>query len=97
MGARIHNTLGLNGTWLEGEEFAYPNDTFTRRCFARCADGQNRVVKCKCADTFFSIPAVVTIEGKHVEGFVTSEDGTFIFNTYSNMEVKNGSLVQAAV
>lgn len=60
-----------DGTWLECESFAYPNDTFTRRAYARMPDGSKRVVRCKVADTFSTIPARAKIAGKTVRGFLT--------------------------
>ncbi len=35
-----------DGTWLEPEEFCYPNGGMTRRAYATFPDGINRVVKC---------------------------------------------------
>lgn len=80
-GTTIHNVT-IADTWLEGEEFAYPTGGMTRRCYAVCPDGQKRVVKCGIPDTYFSIPAYARIHGKHVKGFVTSEETGFQFNVY---------------
>lgn len=79
---RIVNIDGANGTWLEGEEFAYPNGGMTRRCYAMCSDGQLRVVKCSIPDTYFSIPAIARIHGKRIKGFITSDESGFTFNEY---------------
>lgn len=81
-GMPIRNVDGANGTWLEGEEFAYPNGGMTRRAYVRCEDGQLRVVKCGIPDTYFSIPAYARIHGKRVKGFVTSDENGFTFNTH---------------
>ena len=81
-GMRIVNSDGNNGTWLEGEEFAYPNGGMTRRCYAVCPDGQLRVVKCSIPDTYFSIPATARIQGKRVKGFITTDENGFKFNVY---------------
>ena len=82
-GMRIHNLLGDNGTWLEGEEFAYPKGGMTRRCYAVCPDSKKRVVHCGIPDTVFTIPAYARIEGKRVKGFVTSDENGFKFNMYT--------------
>ena len=67
-------------TWLEAEEFCYPNGGMTRRAYCIFSDGKKRVVQCGIPDTFFSIPAFVTIAGKRIRGFITSEENGFIFN-----------------
>ncbi len=67
----IPNTTFPDGTWLEGEEFAYPKGGFTRRAYAECEDGTMRLVKCSIPDTFFSIPARAKINGKMVKGFLS--------------------------
>jgi hypothetical protein len=79
-GAPIHNIEREDGTWLEGEEFAYPNGGMTRRCYALWEDGQKRLVKCGIPDTFFSVPASGRRRGKTVPGFVTSNEQGFRFN-----------------
>lgn len=40
-----------------------------------CSDGKRRTVRCSSlgADTFFSIPSKVSVEGKTVSGFLTRE------------------------
>jgi hypothetical protein len=85
-GMRIINVNGANGTWLEGEEFCYGSPTdqaMVRRCYARCEDGQLRVVRCCIPDTFYSIPAVARIQGKRVKGFITNGENTgFEFKAY---------------
>lgn len=70
----ISNLTFPDGTWIEGEEFAYPKNTFTRRGFVDCEDGQRRLVKCKVADTFFSIPARCKIDGKTVKGYIKCDE-----------------------
>jgi hypothetical protein len=77
-GMAIHNTVAVNGTWLEGEEFAYPHGRETRRCYAE-HEGTRRVVLCGIPDTYFSIPAKVRIKGKVVRGYVTGEENGFRF------------------
>jgi hypothetical protein len=74
MGMRITNVEGANGTWLEGEEFCYAGGGLCRRARVECEDGKLRVVRCSIPDTYFSIPAVATIKGKAVKGFVSSKD-----------------------
>lgn len=41
-------------TWIEPEEYSYHGAE--RRALARMLDGSLRVIRCKLADTFFSIP-----------------------------------------
>jgi hypothetical protein len=79
MGMGIVNRSFPDGSWLEGEEFAYPNGGFTRRAYAWCEDGRYRVFKCSIADTFFSIPARGVIRGKRVKGFLTCTDNGMEF------------------
>ena len=71
LGMAIQNTTFPDGTWLEGEEFCYPDGNMTRRAYAECADGKNRVFIAGIADTFFSIPARGKIGGKSVRGILT--------------------------
>jgi hypothetical protein len=88
LGMPITNSTFPDGTWLEGEEFAYPDDTFTRRAYAECEDGVVRLVRCKTADTYFSIPARARIDGKTVRGFLTVRPGSkgLEFVAYQNQE-----------
>ena len=79
-GQQIINQDHANGTWLEGEEFAYPNGGMTRRCYALWEDGAKRVVRCGIPDTFFSIPAYGQKQGKHITGFITSDEQGFHFH-----------------
>lgn len=91
-GMPIHNVEGANDTWLEGEEFCYPNGGMTRRCFALCADGERRVVKCGIPDTYFSIPATARVHGKRVSGYVDSDETEgFRFHEYGNRGLTEGS------
>ena len=83
LGAPIHNQTSANGTWLEGEEFAYPHGNLTRRCRASCQDGQLRVIYCGIPDTYFSIPARARINGQAVRGFVTHNEETGFQFTHS--------------
>lgn len=66
-----------NGTYLTVE---YPFATYVAGR-AMCPDGKVRNLKriSLCADTFFSIPASVTVKGKTVAGYVTDNDGTICF------------------
>ncbi len=72
---------GANGTWLEGEEFAYPHGGMTRRAYVLLEDGQKRVVRCGIPDTWFSIPAYVRIQRKRIKGFITSDETGFRFHS----------------
>lgn len=60
------------GTWLQDEEYAYPNGGQTRRGQAVYPDGQVRMVYAGIADTFFSIPAHGRIRGRYVAGYITT-------------------------
>lgn len=72
LGMPIVNQLFGDGTWIEGEEFCYPNRGMTRRAYVKFPNGKKRIVKCGIPGTYFSIPAS--------KGFITiSEDG-LIFN-----------------
>jgi hypothetical protein len=77
-------------TWLDPEERAYPNGAMRRRGRAivrpnRYAPdiplpyGTFRAVRAGIPDTFFSIPAIVRYRGKTVRGFLTCDDGTYVF------------------
>lgn len=59
---------GENGTWLQAEEFAYPNGGQTRKGMAMYPDGKVRTVYGGIPDTYFSIPAHGRIRGKYVAG-----------------------------
>jgi hypothetical protein len=61
-------------SWLEPEEWAYPKGGFTRRACVRCPDGEYRVVKCSIADTYFTIPAHLVYKGKHVSGYISTDE-----------------------
>lgn len=66
------------GTWLQSEEYAYPNGGQTRKGSAVYPDGKTRRVWAGIPDTYFSIPAHGRIGGKYVAGFlmVETEDGS---------------------
>lgn len=82
-GRTITNVKGTYGTWLEGEEFAYPNGGMTRRCYARCEDGVMRVAWVGIPDTYFSIPGFIRVRGHRIKGFVSSNNvGEFTFKEY---------------
>ena len=74
----------LHGTWLASESFAYPGDTFTRRAYAQLRQNPNNpielpygscfVIRCKCPDTAFTIPARLRFRGKTIAGFISIQD-----------------------
>lgn len=80
-GMRIHPLLCEGGTWIEGEEYAYPNGGMTRR--ARVVIGESGklgIVKCGIPDTYFTIPARHRKLGK---GYVHINDrGEAVFTAY---------------
>jgi hypothetical protein len=86
-GRTYHGFYGKNltpqvwpdGTWLEPEEFAYPDGGFTRRALARCADGRMHACRVSIPDTFFSIPARAKIDGVTVRGFLSSDESGLTF------------------
>ena len=58
-----------------------------------CQDGKRRKLKrLGTPDTYFSIPAAITVNGKTVTGFVTSDDGTYCFT--ANKFGKNAYLLR---
>lgn len=69
-----------NKTWLQAEEFAYPNGGQTRKGAAVFPDGKVRRVWAGIPDTFFSIPAHARIGRHYVAGFLTSNDGVWTFH-----------------
>jgi hypothetical protein len=69
--------LEHGNTWVEAEEFSYPNGGMYRRGYVRWEDGELRSVLCGIPDTFFSIPAVGKIHGIRVKGYVTCRDGDY--------------------
>lgn len=62
-------------TWLESEEFAYPNGGQTRKGRAIYPDGEKRRVMAGIPDTYFSIPAHGRVGGKYAKGYLTVDDG----------------------
>lgn len=82
LGMRTTGHKAANGTWLEPEELCYPKGGMTRRAYATCEDGVNRVVRCGIPDTAFSIPASAKIEGKTVKGYVKSDEDGYKFVAY---------------
>lgn len=61
---------------------------------ALCSDGKVRTIKriAATADTFYSIPASVTVDGKTVAGYVgVDDDNTVKFHSYTYR--KNGTLL----
>ena len=43
-------------TWMESEDFCYPNGAMDRRARVFFPDGKRRVVRCGINDTWFSTP-----------------------------------------
>jgi len=83
----IHSTTWPDGTWLEGEEFSYPSDgRCGRKALATCEDGKKRIISCGMADTFFSIPGHVKINGKRVKGFLSSGEHGMKFTAFTPRE-----------
>ncbi len=86
-GISMKGHIHPNGTWLEDEAFCYPRGGQTRRAYAVCEDGKLRLVKCGIADTFFSIPGSTKIDGKTVQGFLSSNDeGSLKFTAFKPKE-----------
>jgi hypothetical protein len=76
-------------TFLQSEEFAYPNGGQTRKGTAIYPDGRIRRVWAGIPDTYFSIPAHGRIAGKYLGGFLTIDDshdspnyGEFLFHPF---------------
>ena len=63
-----------NGTWLQDESAAYPAGGQTRKGMAMFRDGKVRAVRAGIPDTYSTIPAHATVNGKYVGGFLTAED-----------------------
>jgi hypothetical protein len=82
MGVGVDNNMTTfdNGTWLEAEEKAYPNGTYTRLARCICPDGKLRVVLCSIPDTYFSIPAKMRIGKTTVKGWIGKEDYGLVFH-----------------
>lgn len=80
----MRSIVGENKTFLQQEEFAYPNGGQTRKGAALFPDGTVRRVWAGIADTWFSVPCHARVRGKYVAGFLTcEEDGWYIFNPYN--------------
>lgn len=75
----------LGETWLEAEAAAYPNGGFGRRAYVRL-DGKLMIVWCSIPDTFFTIPARVTINGQRVSGYITTTDSGQELEFHRNKE-----------
>lgn len=70
-------------TWVDPEEYAYPAGSLRqsrRRGRVLFPDGKIRAVKLGVADTFFTIPARASWNGRTVSGFVSSDETGFKFN-----------------
>jgi hypothetical protein len=75
--------ITIGKTWLQAEEFAYPNGGQTRKGKALCADGQLRAVRAGIPDTFFSIPAHARIKGRYTAGYLTIDEAGLKFTAYA--------------
>lgn len=62
------------GTWIQAEEYAYPNGGQTRRGRAVFPDGRVRAVYAGIADTFYTIPAHARIGRRYVAGHLSITD-----------------------
>lgn len=71
--------IKIGKTWLQAEEFAYPNGGQTRKGLALFEDGQLRRVYGGIPDTFFSIPAHARIKGRYTGGFLTIDEAGLKF------------------
>jgi hypothetical protein len=81
-GMRTVPHIHPDGSWLEGEEFCYPNGGLKRRAYARCEDGELRLFKADIADTMFSVPAAGKIGGKYVRGFLSGDENGLEFTAF---------------
>lgn len=73
----------LGETWIDPEEFAYPAGSLRqsrRYGRARYPDGKVRRVKLGIPDTFFTIPARGRCGGRTLSGYVSCDDGEFVFH-----------------
>lgn len=76
-------------TWLDPEERAYPNNTFTRNGTAilrknehnpiELPYGELRAVRAKVPDTYWTIPARIKHKGKTIKGFLSSHADEWCF------------------
>ena len=77
-------------TWIDPEEYAYPNGGFTRqgRVIIKRNQfnsslvlpyGELRAIRLSIPDTFFSIPARLRVKGRTIRGFVTCNDEQYCF------------------
>jgi len=84
---RSHHGKALmkGDTWLEPEEYTYPSGAQIRRARCLMPDGTLRVVRCGTPDTYFSIPAHVTIKGLYFPGYVMVNDAD-VLEFYPLME-----------
>jgi hypothetical protein len=89
-GMPISNSVGDDGTWLEGEEFTYPSGGFHRRAYCKLEDDSLRVIQCSIPDTFFSIPGFYKKQGKRIKGFITSSETGFKFIANAFVSEANG-------
>lgn len=74
-------------TWLQPEEFAYPNGGQTRKGAALFSDGKIRRVWGGIPDTMFSIPAHARVNNKYTRGFLYYDhlrDDSLRFHIYGD-------------
>lgn len=78
-------------TWIQEEQYAYPNGGQTRRGAALFSDGKIRRVWGGIPDTMFSIPAHTRVNKKYVHGFLyyNTEDNLLRFHTYGDSPFVN--------
>ena len=63
-----------DNTWMEPEEYCYPNGGFKRRARVRF-NGKFYIAKVSIPDTYFSVPAKIRIKGKTIKGYVFNNQG----------------------
>lgn len=92
LGMKTQAHTAKDGTWLEPEELCYPSGRELRKAYAKCEDGELRVITCGIPDTFFSIPGFYKKDGKRVRGFVSvdtsTDDGGYKFTVVQKQEGK---------
>ena len=80
LGMQSPPIIGANGTWLESEQFCYPNGAMRRRAYAiNQTTGKHQLVKCGIADTYFSIPVLPSCGG----GFLSIKDEVIVYHPAS--------------
>ena len=79
-------TTYRHGTWVQKEEYAYPNGGMTRK-FRAVAVDENNVQSwvtgtAGIPDTYFTIPARIRKHGLTVRGYLSLDNYTLIFRAY---------------